>query len=150
MPAMKITKRGVEALTAPEKLTIFWDQDLSGFGLKATPAGGKTYVVQYRMGGRGSPTRRYTIGSEGTWTAPLARAEAERLLRMAASGIDPQTAAKEREQAAREFAFAPYAERFLAEYGGRHWRARTYASAESNMRRWVNPVLGRKAVPAIT
>ena len=102
------------------------------------------------MGGRGSPTRRYTIGPEGVWTVTLARGEAERLLRMAASGVDPQAAAKERESAERDLGFAKYAERFLAEYGKREWRPRTYASNESNMRRWVIPVLGRKAVPSIT
>ncbi|WP_242097635.1 tyrosine-type recombinase/integrase [Sphingomonas sp. CROZ-RG-20F-R02-07] len=150
MPTIKITKRAVEALAAQEKLIIFWDQDLSGFGVKVTPAGGKTYIVQYRMGGRGSATRRYTIGPDGTWTATLARAEAERLLRMAASGVDPQAAAKEREHAERELAFGPYSERFLADYGKRNWRQRTYTSAESNMRRWVIPFLSRKALPAIT
>jgi hypothetical protein len=61
------------------------------------------------MGGRGSPTRRFTIGSHSTWTPALARAEAERVLRMAAAGVDPQGVAKERERADRNLAFTPFA-----------------------------------------
>ena len=48
MPTMKITIEGVAALTVREKTTIFWDQDVSGFGVKVTPAGKKTFLVQYR------------------------------------------------------------------------------------------------------
>lgn len=150
MPSVKLTKRSVEEAAAGGRDTFFWDESLSGFGLKVTKAGSKSYLVQYRMGGRGTATRRYTIGRHGTWTPVTARAEAERVLRLAAGGIDPQAAAKERERVEQDYAFTAYAERFLNEFGKREWRPRTYTSAESNMRRWVSPVLGRKGLPSVT
>jgi hypothetical protein len=150
VPNVRITKRTVETAASHGKTLILWDEHLAGFGLKVSPTGGKTLVIQYRMGGRGTTTKRYTIGPHGTWTAALARAEAERVLRMAASGVDPQGAKKERQRTDQDLAFAPFAERFLSEYGQRRWRPRTYVSAESSMRRWVSPVLGRKALPSIT
>lgn len=150
MPTVKLTKRTVDTFTAGDRETFFWDEDLSGFGVKVTKTGSKTYLVQYRMGGRGAATKRYTIGRSGTWTPATARTEAERVLRLAAAGIDPYLAAKERERDEQDLAFGPYAERFLLEFGKREWRPRTYASAESNVRRWITPVLARKALPAIT
>lgn len=151
MATLKLTKRSVDAaVPAADRDTFIWDEDLSGFGLKVTKAGTKSYLVQYRMGGRGAATRRYSIGRQGTWTPITARAEAERILRLAATGIDPQLAAKERERTEQDLAFGPFAERFLADFGKREWRPRTYASAESNVRRWITPVLGRKPLPAIT
>ncbi len=150
MPKTKITFRNVEAASSEGKDTFLWDSDLRGFGLKVTKAGTKSYVVQYRMGGRETATRRYTIGKHGTWTPATARVEAERILRQAATGTDPQTASKDQQRIERELGFAVFAQRFLEDYGKRHWRPRTYASAASNMNRWVVPVLGHKSLPAIT
>jgi hypothetical protein len=89
MPA--ITKRTVDAATPSAKDAFLWDSELRGFGLKVTPAGGRIYVVQYRAGhGRGSPTKRITIGKHGSlWTPTTARKEALRLLGMVAGGADP-------------------------------------------------------------
>ena len=66
---VKLTKRQVDAAEAADDRDAFlWDSELRGFGLKITPAGRKVYVLQYRMGGRGSPVRRYTIGNRGDFT----------------------------------------------------------------------------------
>ena len=150
MPIAKLTIRTVDTAAAKDRDTFLWDPDLAGFGLKVTRAGTKIYLVQYRMGGRGTATRRYTIGRHGTWTPATARAEAEGTLRMAATGIDPQAAAKDRKRLEVDLAFKAYARKFLADFGKREWCPRTYLSAESNMRRWINPVLAKKALPSIT
>jgi hypothetical protein len=58
----KITKRAVDSVTRGGANQFLWDRDLKGFGLKVTPAGNKVYILQYRKGGRGAPTKRITIG----------------------------------------------------------------------------------------
>ena len=57
-----ISKRTVDALTV-EKDTVFWDSELTGFGVRVYPTGGKTYVVQTRADGK--PARRIAIGRHG-------------------------------------------------------------------------------------
>jgi integrase len=102
MPA--ITKRTVDAATPGAKDVFLWDSELHGFGLKVAKGGSKVYVVQFRAGrGRGSPTRRVTIGRHGSpWTPTTARREALRLLGQVAAGTDPasEMQAKKREQKA--------------------------------------------------
>jgi hypothetical protein len=67
---------------------VVWDRDLSGFGLRVTPNGERTYVLKYRTNdGR---QRWFTIGRHGSpWTPELARREAHRLLGEIVLGNDP-------------------------------------------------------------
>lgn len=45
----KITKRFVESVTPDsEKVIIFWDSELKGFGVVIRPGGRQTYCIQYR------------------------------------------------------------------------------------------------------
>ena len=67
---VKLTKRAVEAAEAKTKDYILWDRELPGFGLRVFPSGKRSYIVQYRQGGR---SRRMAIGLHGVWTAELAR-----------------------------------------------------------------------------
>ncbi len=93
-PARKITKRLVDGLRSGKGDVFHWDGgdgSLPGFGVKVTPTGRKVYVLQYRMGGRGFPTRRFTIGKHGSLTHEQARTRAEHLLSDVAKGVDPQT-----------------------------------------------------------
>lgn len=151
MATGKISKRTVDATTAQDRDEFLWDSELRGFGLKATINGAKSYLIQYRMGGRDTPTRRYTLGAHGSpWTPTKAREEAERLLQLVKSGIDPREAARERQRSVTDLAFDCYSERYLENYGRRHWRARTYANVESNLRRYALPVLRKRALPTIT
>ena len=86
---MKITKKTVDTQAPSEKASYIWDGELSGFGLKTLPSGRKTYLVQYRLGGRRGRTRRMTIGVHGKITADQARREAKILLAQVSLGIDP-------------------------------------------------------------
>src|SRR5712671_8144346 len=88
----KITKRAVDSLRPAKGDQFLWDTELKGFGLKVTPAGSKIYILQYRKGGRGSPTKRVTIGRHGAVTPAQARDEATRLLGAIAQGSDPAAA----------------------------------------------------------
>jgi hypothetical protein len=74
MPVAKITKRSVDDTKPGEKPVIVLDTEVKGFGLKVTPQGRKVYFLQYRLGGRETPTRRFTIGVHGSpWTPDRAR-----------------------------------------------------------------------------
>jgi len=86
---MKITKRTVDAAKQTDKMYFIWDSELAGFGVKILPSGRKTYLVQYRIGGRGNRTRRVTLGVHGAITADQARVEAKKTLGLVATGTDP-------------------------------------------------------------
>src|SRR5262245_10967618 len=109
----RITKRAVDALRPSGADQFLWDSDLKGFGLKVTPRGNKVYILQYRKGGRGSPTKRVTLGRHGALTPEQARKEAARLLGVVAHGGDP-AAARADEKAAPTV--TTIAKRFLAEH----------------------------------
>ncbi|MDH3195215.1 MAG: site-specific integrase, partial [Hyphomicrobiales bacterium] len=89
MPTGHISKRSIDARKPENKDSYLWDDELSGFGLKVTPAGRKVYLVQYRLGGRKGRVRRVTIGIQGRITPEQARIEAKRLLGQVAAGEDP-------------------------------------------------------------
>ena len=73
MPRMKLTKRLIDDLQPGPKDAFYWDADITGLAVKVTPKGNKTFLVQYRPGGRGTPTRKYLIGPYGTVTLHKAR-----------------------------------------------------------------------------
>ena len=145
----KLTRKVVDSAKAGASDYFLWDQDLKGFGLKVTRGGRKVYVVQYRMGGRGFPTRRRTIGADGSpWTPSTARGEAERVLHLVGLGHDPAIADREQERDQLHGRFEQLAGHFV-EDGKRNWAARTYFNRKSDIERWLLPVLGKKTLNSI-
>jgi len=65
---------------------IAWDADVKGFGLRVTNRGAKSFILDYRAGGR---QRRITIGSYPDWSVAAARTEAGNLKREVDLGRDP-------------------------------------------------------------
>lgn len=76
----QLTQALVEALKPRARDFFVWDSLQPGLGLKVTPAGKRIYIYQYRLGGRATPTKRITLGSDG-WTVNKARAEVRKLAR---------------------------------------------------------------------
>ena len=150
MATSKLTKRTLDATHPGAKDLFVWDDELRGFGLKVTPAGNKIFLVQYRLGGRGSTTRRYTIGTyRSPWTPAAARDEAGRLLQMVRQGRDPLAERDDRRRASSDLAFGAYADRFLEEYKKRNRKA-SYDDAESVLRLHLRPFFKSRALPAIS
>lgn len=149
MPTGKITKRAVDAF-APSTSDIFlWDTDLKGFGLKVTAKGAKTYLLQYRMGGRGSPTRRYTIGTHGSpWTPENARQRAQELLLLVRRGIDPAEVERAQRHANVELAFDRYVDFFTERYAKRE-QPRSWKQAQQTLKLHAVPRLRSKPLPLI-
>ena len=66
---------------------VFFDSQVSGFGLRVTANGARSFILNYRtVGGR---ERRKTIGAWPIWTATDARREAARLRHLVDQGGDP-------------------------------------------------------------
>ncbi|MBD3678670.1 MAG: tyrosine-type recombinase/integrase [Rhodobacteraceae bacterium] len=132
----KLTKRFVDQLTVGEKDRIVFDSDVPGFGIRVMPSGRKSYVIQYRAGGR---TRRMVIGSHNVLTAEEARSEARTRLAAVAKGADPAEAkALER----RAPTISDLCERFLEEHVKVHCKPRTYETYEITVRLHIRPRLG--------
>ena len=89
MPTVKLTKRLIDELAPGDKDAFYWDSDVTGLAVKVTPKGRKTFLVQYRPGGRGTPTRKVFMGPYGTLTLHKAKTEATRILGLRAEGRDP-------------------------------------------------------------
>ncbi|MBA3525874.1 MAG: site-specific integrase [Sphingomonas sp.] len=148
MPTSRITKQTVDRLEPGAKDKFLWHEELRGFGIRVTPNGSKSYVLQFRMGGREAPSRRYTIGRHGSpWTPQTARKEAERLLMLVHQGIDPIQANHERRRQAVDLAFNAYVETFVDLYLKKRWKH--WILGAGVLRREAVTVLGRKALPSI-
>lgn len=146
MATGKVTKKSIDALEAGSSSQFLWDTDLKGFGAKITPSGSISYVLQFRMGGRETIARRYTIGAHGSpWTPTTARSEAERLLLLVGQGIDPVEADKQRRREAIDLAFDNYARHFTRSCKGEGWRR----LVERVVRLHLEPVLHKKPLPSI-
>jgi len=144
----RINKSSVDAFTATQTESMLWDDKIAGFGLKVTPTGSKSYLFQYRLGGRSGKTRRYTIGRHGSMTPDGARKEAERLVLLISQGIDPQQSKQDKARKAIDLAFKPYAERFVDDCLKVRWKA-SYKDGEALLDRYAVPVLGNKPLPDI-
>ncbi len=116
MATGRITKTAVDGMAPAAADQFLWDDEVRGFGLKVTPGGAKSYIIQYRTGGRGSPTRRYTIGRHGPLTPNAAKTEAKRLLGLVSDGKDPASIKRAARTVAVDLAFAGFAGRFLNLY----------------------------------
>ena len=149
MAVGKITKSTVDAALAEDRDWMLWDDKISGFGLKVTPKGSKTFIYQYRMGGRGSPVRRYTIGRFGSLTPDAARKIAEGLAHSVAKGKDPQREKVETSTRAVNLAFKGYVERFASECLKKDWSS-THVYAHSLLTKYAVPVMGSKSMDQIT
>jgi len=98
MANQRLSKTSVDAISVPVgKDSFVWDTELRGFGVRTTPKGVKSFVLQYRL--KGKPAKRMTIGGFGNpWTVETARKEAERRLVKIRQGIDPKAEAREQIQ----------------------------------------------------
>jgi Arm DNA-binding domain len=150
MPTKRVNKTNVDALDVAQGETFLWGDDLHGFGVKATAAGAKSYLIQYRIGGSGAKARRLTIGKHGSpWTPTTARTEAERLLLQARQGVDVAELKREKARQAQDLGFKSYVERFVEHCLKERWE-RSWKDAEWALRHHVIPVLRDKALPELT
>lgn len=94
--ATKITKGYIDRIKAESKDAFHWDAEVKGFGLRVTPTGKMTFIVQGRVEGSGKEAR-ITIGPFGVFTAEQARDVAREHLRNMRMGFDPRDLKKQDE-----------------------------------------------------
>ena len=139
----RITKRSVDAIKAGGTDTVYWDGELTGFGLRVRRSGRKSYVVQTRIAGK---LCWFTIGPHGPLNPDQARARALEILACAKKGIDPRDAAAQREA---EPSMADLGRRFLEEYVPVHCKPSTREEYRRSVRLFVDPVIGELRVPEV-
>ncbi len=89
----KLTKSYVDRIAPGITDTLYWDTEVKGFGIRVTPRGKVTFMVQGRVVGS-EVAIRITIGAYGVFTVEQARDEAREHLRSMRRGIDPRASRK--------------------------------------------------------
>jgi integrase len=145
MSNRSITLRSIDAIkSCPTGDVYTWDTYLRGFGVRVTPKGVKSYVLQYRVSG--GPARRKTIGMHGSpWTTQTARKEAERLLMIVRQGIDPVEAQREAKRKEKALNVSAYCDFFVDLYLQPHWPD-TWPEAMRTLENVVKPRWGKRSL----
>jgi integrase len=148
----RLTKRVVDAAQPKEADYFIWCDDLPGFGLRVFASGKRSYLVQYRAGGR---TRRVTIGAHGLLTTEEARKEAMALLGQVAKGADPaeERASRRQSLTVKELctAYLEAAEKgLIMGKGNRPKKVSTLYADKGRIKRHIIPLLGKRLVKDLT
>ncbi|MGE0774556.1 MAG: tyrosine-type recombinase/integrase [Sphingomonadaceae bacterium] len=145
MASRKLTETVVKALQARQSDYVEWCGALPGFGCRVRPTGSKSYVAQYRIGGRNSPVRKVTIGHCDKLTAEQARDAAAKVLAKAELGED---VAGDRAKQRAEMTVAQLCDEYLEE-GCEGKKDSTLATDKGRIERHIKPLLGRKRIGEI-
>jgi integrase len=94
------TEQGIKALKATDAIQVdHWDDKVTGFGIRVSKSGRKTWFFYYRFKGA---KRRYTFGTYPILSLAEARDMAKIALHQVATGIDP-SAEKQADREAETF-----------------------------------------------
>ncbi|MGH7119635.1 MAG: tyrosine-type recombinase/integrase [Acetobacteraceae bacterium] len=147
MATQKLTKRTIDAAVPGARTFLIRDTETKGFCLVVTPAGTKSYALDYRAGhGRQALKRRITIGKHGSpWAPELARTEAKRLLGEIATGKDP---AEARKAASRTMTLADLCDLYMAE-GVAHKKPLTISGDRGRIENHIKPTIGHLRIDQI-
>lgn len=127
------TKRYIEKIIPQTKEIFRWDKNYKGFGVRVSPKGRKTFIVQYRQGSR---TRRVSLGTFGNLTVDEARKKAKRILGEVAAGYDPAEKIKLFRDTP---TMATACERFLKEHVATRLKPSTQKEYRRNIELYILP-----------
>jgi integrase len=140
----KLSKRTIDALKPQDGDYFVWDEELKNFGVRVLPSGQKTFLVQYRNGGR---TRRVKLGRYGALTADEGRKEAQRVLGEVAKGENPAEAISTYRRAS---SMAKVCERFYTDHALQRCKPSTQREYRRCIDIFINPKLGAHKITDIT
>ena len=142
-PILKLTKTILDKLQTKSKEYFIWDDVLKGFGVRISPHGKKTFIVQYRHNKR---TQRVRIGHYGSSTVFEARRDARILLGEIAKGRSPAKHLRENRNSP---TLAFVADRFMREHVQVRLKPTTQSDYKHNLKAYILPVLGVRQVSSI-
>ena len=119
MPRRNFTDAVIRSLRPSERQVDYWGSDPGGFGVRVSPAGRKTFILRYWIGGR---YRRVSLGVYPALSLAAARRRARQLIGEVAADRDP---ARARQDARRVPTFESLATLYLekpAKVKKRSWR----------------------------
>ena len=139
-----LSNRTVAALKVARD-TVFWDRDLTGFGVRVYPTGGKVYIAQAR--GPDGP-KRMTVGRHDVLHADQARQRAALIIARIKAGEEPVPLPL----AARANGgptVADLAARYLEEHVEVRLKPNTQRQVRGVLHRHILPALGKMPLVAI-
>ena len=140
-----LTKSLVEKLVPEPKDYIIWDDKISGFGVKVTPKGRKSYLLKYRnQEGR---QRKPHIGVHGNVTCEQARKIAEKWHGRIANNEDPFS---DREEARNSPTVSELCDRFVKDHASIHKKKSGLELDKTAIRKYIKPKLGNIKAVAVT
>ena len=138
-----LSNRAVGKL-AVEKDTVFWDGELTGFGVRVYPTGSKVYIAQAR--GPEGP-KRVAVGRHGVINADEARKRAAHIIARIKAG---EEAVPEPMKPAGGPTVAQLCARYMEEYVAVRCKPGTAALYRSVIGRHLLPALGRAPLAALS
>ena len=145
-----LTERRIRDAKPEARTRILWDSQVKGLGMRITPAGAKSYILNYRVAGR---ERRATLARASELSLKAARERAGEELALIRTGkADPL---ERRRETRRAPTVADGLERFFSEHApariemGR-MTARTVKDYQQQARQYVLPALGRRKIRDVT
>jgi integrase len=129
---MRLTAATVSNLRLDGGVTdrIIFDDDVPGFGIRVRSGGARTWIFQYKIGGK---TRRLVLGQVSAIKLAKARDIAGELHARVRLGGDPASEKRQKVQRALD-TFGSLAERFLEQY---HARVRTKYEVSRHLRKYA-------------
>jgi len=135
---IKLTKRSVDAILPSGTDHFIWDNILSGFGVRVSPKGQKTYIIQYRYRGR---TQRVKLGRTNRITADIARRDAKIIVGEVEAGKNP---AQSIGQYRKSPTLNKISERFIEEHVNVRLKSGTQDNYKRVLKSYILPVLGTR------
>ena len=126
-----------------EKDTVFWDRELTGFGVRVYPTGSKVYIAQAR--GPEGP-KRVAVGRHGVIGAEQARQRAALIIARIKAG---EEAVPEPMKPTGGPTVAEVAARYLTEYVEVRCKPSTAAATRSVLEKHIVPALGKLPLAAV-
>ena len=145
MPTIKLTKKAIDNLPISQKVILYFDADVKGFGVRVTPNCVKTFFIQYRDARRRS--HRLTIARCTLLTLDAAREDAKRKLLGLMDGIDP---AVKRKEARADRTVSEMIDYYMEEHVGKNIIKKTSLYDIKTSTRMLRERLGERMVSSLT